>query len=259
MSNKRHYCLQVESDGANTFCGLNDAYAVIDTEDEPLTAIRTVNEWIMPEDNALSLYLQWPEEKEFKPGEVSVKAELFVTVPGATAPRPGEYLARMEWPRSDIAEEYPYRNAEEFDISEYPGSRFWERAEVLDEIPTEPEQREIVSLVEKYRQAILQQNYENVVELANWKYTDDALANGYGEDAISDAVETQVNMVTEQGGIESEPLELPDVTFYLCCRGTLLRVVSSGRTCAFEIDGEEAKGEFDVYVGKVDGEWVIAR
>ncbi len=253
------FYLQVVAEGAGSAVGVNDVPLVIDSDGGGISIVRPINEWLMPDNNRLSVFLHWPETRTYAAGLARVRASVFIGHPAAEWPQPLRVLADFQWPQPDQPEAYPYTFAAPLAVRPPPLTTLWRRATQLRAVEP-PDRAALVALVERFRAALLGADPQAAFGLVAERFADDARAYGKDPDRVRDVVLTQYRELMSEPGRLSSPLELQTAAFDVVADGYLVRVTRGGTEPAIRIrTAEDTHYGIDVYAAKLDGAWQLAR
>jgi hypothetical protein len=255
------YYISVKSQNVISRVGINDVPLVVDNEAEGILTSEPVNYWIQPSGNRLTISLQWPQDRELVRGQARVQAEVFLADPQAEIPKPGEVIARFSWPDPEIEESYPYTHSIELKGMTPPPTKFWVAAEKLATLKEE-DKSEILSLVEAFRDELLAKRSDAAFAYLEYRYADEALAEGQDPGELREAVTEQYAwMMQMDGELESDRLEYDKSRFSIVANGLIVHVVREDGRPAVVLSNEDQDLEFEIpiFVGKIRGKWTIAR
>ena len=267
------YYLSMRSNAVGCVLGVNDVPLVVDSDGEGYVTDVPILLWLKPGENRLTAYMTWPDGVPYEPGTAELEASVFLHDPSQEAPTPLDTLASFSWPIPGVPEAYPFPFERPFVVSRPIATELWDRAEVIEEL-TDEDKRQIVALVEKLRAVIDAKDAEGAYALQEFKYTEDAVAEGKPPERIREAVIEQYQWLFEQDHVRSDPLKLPQAQFRIVAGGQVVAVSRPNNVSAISIEqripappdeeGEEAYEEglafgIDVYVSRIDGAWTIVR
>ncbi len=267
------YYLSMRSNAVCCVLGVNDVPLVVDSDGEGYVTDVPILLWLKPGENRLTAYLTWPDGVTYEPGKAELEASAYLHDPSQEAPTPLDTLASFSWPLPGVPEAYPFPFERPFVVSRPIATELWDRAEEIEEL-TDEDKREIVALVEKLRAAIDAKDAGGAYALQEFKYTEDAVAEGKPPERTREAVIEQYQWLFEQEHVRSDPLKLPQAQFRIVAGGQVVAVSRPNNVSAISIEqripappdeeGEEAFEEglafgIDVYVSRIDGVWTIVR
>lgn len=253
----RFHCLEVASRSLALFAGVNDVPVFADPSADGLRAVRSINEWILPEGNEFTVFAGWPPGIGWEPGRAQLTASVFVAAPGATTPRPGRTLAELRWPPAGD-EGYPLVHRVPFEVDAPPPTRLWRDAQAVGEL-TPQDEGAILGLVDGLRAAVTRGDVDAAMRLVEYKTADEALANGQDPIRLDRALRAQYSMAAASGPLVADPIR-PESAVYVPVVGGRVRLVQATPLApAITLTGPNTRFAIDVYVARVGGTWRIVR
>lgn len=257
------YILDVESTGALARIGVNGAPLALDATGEGQVITRQINEWIMPKDNALSVFLQWPPGKEYKSGVATAKAVVYRNDPGSPTakPAPEGNLAQFGWPARLLPEVYPFPFNVPFVVHDPPPALLWTQAEEIKELSAQ-DKTDIVALVAQLRAAILAGKPQDALALCQYKFDDVARANGGDLTRARQNAAVQLGVLCRLKEPASPVFDLRRAVFQIACKNKVVCVTSGPADEPIvlrEKDNTTSVFAIDVFVSRIKGVWTIVR
>lgn len=254
---KRYY-LDIMSTGIDVHIGLNDVPLLADPEGNGVRTVLPVNEWLAPGVNTITLRIAWPESKQHVPGKAELKVFLFEADLEQEFPEPKTVLAELVWPPAGAPELYPRKLEEPFKIEPALPTKLWEEAEPVAAVGN-ADQAAILALVEHLRRALLANDLDTALRLLNYRWQEDARANGLKLEELQTAVREQYTYMLSEPSPHSAPLDPEDASFILGADKRIVKVLGPNNDEAIVIETEEGRYHIPIYASKILGRWTIVR
>jgi hypothetical protein len=252
------YYLKVQSQSVCLAVGVNRAAIIDDYKAEGVSAVRPINEWILPEGNELTVSITWPRDKSFEAGKARVTCSVFLADPRSPLPRPGVVLATATWPSLPAPEVYPASLAVPFKIERPTPAAIWGRAEHLREL-TIIDRNRIFALVKKLEGALVARDAPRAFEVVAFRYEDDAAAYGHNPQRIRELIIKGYETLMAQQDYRVVPLQREDAEFAIVGKDQLVLVTRENQGKAIVVEAQGMKAEIAVLAARMGNEWVIGR
>jgi len=240
--------------------GINDIPLVAEPKGEGIITDIPINYWLMPKNNRLTIKLFQPSEKPSDSGEAKVEAMIYIADPNSEFPKPGEVLAKFEWPGKGEPGTYPYILDMPFDITGPIYTSLWREAGRIESV-TDEDKISILNLAEKLRRALLNKEAEKAYSLLEYRYTDEAWAENKDPERIRSVVIGQYHWMFGFGDLTADPLTIGNSEFAIVGDNRLVHVRHKNYHPAITLKHEESGHFFGipVYAARIKGKWIIAR
>lgn len=253
------YCLDLETAGVAAVARVNGVPLAIDPTGEGLRTVRPINEWLLPDANALTVLLSAPIDPAFVREAPFLRSTVFRADPASAFPKPAETLASFAWPAADVPQTFPYRAERPFRIAEPPASRLWGEAARLEE-PADADRARILAIVEEFGRALAEGRGEDAFRIAAYRFEDDARVNGIDPSELRKSILSQYRWIASQPNLRARAVTAAEAEFTLVAGG---RLVLAGRRPgnpeALVVEGDELAARFELYFARIGGDWRIAR
>lgn len=257
------HVIQIDSRGMSTVVGLNRAHVVVDRTGEGVATTRPVNEWVMPGENTFDVLLA-PAESDEELDPPRLQAHAYIADAGSGFDKPIAPLARFEWPLAMPAppSRLPHMASLTFSVANPPPCRLWQDADQAG-LLTDSDQREILGLIERFRDALMKRDPDTAFALMEYRYRDVARAHGLDQAALEADIRELYGDMFGQQRLHCEPLELDDAVFTMVGAGKVVMVNRGLGTDALRVEGGEAPARrfygIGVYVARLAAGWTIVR
>jgi len=252
------YVIEAASQGIAVAIGINNAPIVTDLAAEGIRTSRAINEWIMPEGNALTAYLVWPDDRDFEPGLAEVHSRVFRPRPETSPPEPLELLAEFRWPVPDQPEAYPHTVEVPFQVKDPPPTRLWADAAPIETL-SDLDRRLIIERVNEFASLVGSGDVPGTVALTEYKWREDARANQKDEQRMLDVASQSYTMVARKNGTPSPPIEPKSADFHISTGRRVVTVTRDGGLPPVTVTTERMRFSFAMHLARIADEWTIVR
>jgi hypothetical protein len=258
MANR--HVLQHSSGGLSVIVGVNRAHNIVDVG-RGTTIILPINEWIMPENNELSIFLS--RSAVTAPTTPFADIHLFVADPRSRKNDPLTTLAKFIWPLPvPTPSILPFLGQLPFKVTDPPPCSLWREAEKIRNLSNN-DRLEILKIVERFRQALEHRNVDDAYALSEYKFRDSAVADGISYNILESALKEDYREMLSTPDLKSEPLTQATAVFDLVCDEKVV-FVSRGlgkEALRFESEsgGRRRAYGIQLYFAFIKNRWVIVR
>jgi len=227
----------------------------------PSEARTDINDWMVSDNNEISITVFWPEGVKFTTGVPPASFKLFSN---------DTLIKEYKWPGpgvSDVSGSYPRTINETFKADGFPKVMLEKAERVISSAGVLPrdDQQSIAALVEQLRKAFAEKNIAAIDELFKVKYNDLAIARFTTPDTIKAGADKQYLELMEKEAYAVRPFS-GRYGYYSTADDRVVRVIQ-GRIGfpepALVLTWREAKKtsrwDMELYFAKIDGKWVIIR
>ncbi|MDR2702114.1 MAG: hypothetical protein LBB72_06765 [Spirochaetaceae bacterium] len=260
---KRVYFYRIESfsqiQGFNVL--VNGAEMLVNEGGKPSEFRTDINDWMVSENNEISITVFWPEGVRFTSGVSPVSFKLFSN---------DTLIKEYRWPApgvQDMSSSYPRTINETFKADGFPKVLLERAARVISSTGVLPrdDQQAIAALVEQLRKAFTEKNIPNIDDLFSVKYNDLATARFTTPAAIKAEADKQYLELMEKEAYAIRPFS-GRYGYFSTADDRVVRVIQ-GRIGfpepALVITWREGRNtrrwDLELYFAKIDGKWVIIR
>jgi hypothetical protein len=216
------------------------------------------NEWIRPGANSILIRVSWPPDVSYAAGAASVTHDLRIVPPGQAAESVPPACAGR-WPGPDESETFPKVVRSSFDVKGFPPSKLWTDCEQLVEVDAKA-RSEIRRLVESAHEAYSRCDAQAVVAAMQAKASDIAAVFGEDPGTRLSKVADFARRMFETAGWGMEPLTDGELELEFVAERRLLRVTSPGRKPPLiSKRTREFRWNLPLYVGRMNGQWIVMR
>ncbi len=243
--------LLVRVRGLRAQVGANDAPLLRYEGSTPLALQYPLNAWLLPEGNLLTALFSPLDEEDSAPGfDLSL-----------TGPDPGGApLARLSWSLPEGAEFEPFALSLPFTPSEYVESSLWEHGEPVSELD-DAELDAARALCAELHAAFARRDLDGVTRLLDFRTREMASAFEWELDAHRAEVRESFREVFDDEGYGVTPVEVSALRFTPCGADRALHVARAdgGELIGMRVSRSREEQAMQVYVGRVDGRWLVVR
>jgi hypothetical protein len=260
---KRVYFYRIESSsqiqGYNVL--VNGAEMLTNEGGKPSEFRTDINDWMVSENNEISITIFWPEGVRFTSGVSPASFKLFSN---------DTLIKEYRWPApgvSDVSSSYPRTINETFKTDGFPKVLLEKAERVISSTGVLPrdDQQSIATLVEQLRKAFAEKSIAAIDELFKTKYNDLATARFTTPAAIKAEADKQYLELMEKEAYAVRPFS-GRYGYYSTADDRVVRVIQ-GRIGfpepAMVITWREGKRtlrwDLELYFARIDGKWVIIR
>jgi hypothetical protein len=220
-----------------------------------------LNDWMVSGNNELAITIFWPGTAKFAEGTSSASFKLFVN---------DSLLREFQWPAAgvqDVLESYPYTINETFRAAGFPKVLMDRTERVISSAGNLPrsDQEEIATLADEVRQAFIEKNIPEINRLFKVKYTDLASARFTTAAALQTAANEIYSGLMEKEAYTVRPF-YGRYGYFSTADDKVVRLVQ-GRigfpepalVITYREGRRTVRYDLDLYLAKIDGQWVIIR
>jgi hypothetical protein len=220
-----------------------------------------INDWMVSENNEISITVFWPEGVRFTPGASSASFKLFSN---------DTLIKEYQWPAPgvpDTSGSYPRTINETFKTEGFPKVLLEKAQRVISSTGVLPrdDQQSIAALVEQLRKAFAEKNIADIDDLFKVKYDDLAIARFTTPANIKAEADKQYLELMEKGAYAVRPFS-GRYGYSSTADDRVVRVIQ-GRIGfpepALVVTWREGRTtlrwDIELYFAKIDGKWVIIR
>jgi hypothetical protein len=239
---------------------INDVPVVRDPHAKGINTDELLNKWLLPGSNSIDVFLAWPTQVDYSPGKAACELSLFIADPAAEVPQPGNVLASLTWPQAGCPEVYPFVFRQAFEVTNAPATKLWNEAADIKEI-SDGDRLEIVRIIERFRQAVMTKDSEQAYEIMNYRYADEARAEGKEVSRVRNAILTQYRWLFGRGNLISTPVVESKLTFKIVGNSKMVWVSTGGHESALTLEESDSKRVFgfEFFFSRIGGDWTVVR
>jgi hypothetical protein len=257
MDNPLHY-VSVRWAGLASSVSLNDVPLISDPDGAGIVMDYPIDPWLMPTDNVLGIFLQWPRGVPYQPGVASGEAHVYIHDPAEETPTPLVSLARFEWPVPVGPEFYPFNVRLPLKIERPPPAELWKRAEVIKEL-SEQDRRAIETLVSDMLDACRRRDAVAAYSLQEYKWRDMARVDRRDYDRVMRVGASQLEWLMQRPGLTVVDGAMP-LQIDLVAGGRMVAVTRvTGGSPARLVDDEATSYEIPIHASRLEGRWTLVR
>jgi len=250
--------LEVMTRSVGCVVGMNGTPLGEDYQGKGVSVNRTVNEWVLPKENKLDIFLFWPPARDFEPRTAQARLRVSVVDVKDGTPVGTEEIFTWTWPLPGLPEGYPFILSQPIKIPIQPATELWNRAQPVESV-SEADQRQIITLLEQFLAALRAQDHTRLYELSILKFQDKGRADGHSADVMRQVALEGYAELTSGNLVSMRELDVDRLVFDPVAGGLAVRVSYGRGQPPIVVETAEERRSVDVYVAKVDGSWVIVR
>lgn len=255
---KKHayYFLTVASKGLAGIIGINQAPLVMNQDGEHIITTESVNSWLMPGENTITLQLKPLPTSEDKP---QLEIKLYLHDDNEETPTPKTILANYSYPatsQEQTQHPQPLIQSIPFRFDQPVAARLWTDAEQLQTL-TEKDKEQIANLAKKMAVSITHNTVEESLRLQDYKIKDEALSEGKTEDRLRAVARSNYEWVGQQTALSAAPTDEAALSF--CANNKIVYVSRKTGGEILQFSTDEMDFEIPLFVAKIKGEWTIVR
>jgi hypothetical protein len=219
-----------------------------------------VNRWLTVGLNRVRVFVRWPRDVPYAPGQASARVSVFIANPNLEFPTSGRDLVVLQWPESGRAEGYPAVAEGTFTLAEFPALRLWTVAERVRAL-TDLDRDQILTRIEELRAAILRGDSDAAYLQQSAKVEDTALAEGKTPAQLEASMRKQLQWLAGRPGLIARPDVPADIVLRLVAEGRLVQATLSdgSPTIQFVERDRDRVIALEPMFARIQGEWRILR
>lgn len=263
------YFLKVSASGLTVLVHLNGVPVVVDQEGFGIDQTLPVNQWLRPDQNALSITLDLPspdpddeDADEVANMPQSVQVSLFLHQQGASSPTPAVTLAEFTWPEAKVTPKYPHTWSQPLTgpVTVPPGMALWSRTQPVSSVDAQVVNA-IHGIATTVAKLLREQRLDEAFQYLSVRYRDEAIAEGKPPEQIKSAVLEmwQVMVGIPDIGLAEMPIDAFD--FNLVGDQHVVEMVRKDGMPAILFEDEEDETIYGIplFFSRIDNQWVIIR
>ena len=259
-----YHLLKLNTAGLTTAAGINGAPLLIDPTGFGLGAGTSINSWLKPSVNKLTISLAKPPPPGpsvlLPPPEmpaVRVRAQVYTVKPGSSTNEPDRTLAKFDRVANDT-DPLPLEREVAFIVEVPPPTKLWNDAVQLDGI-SPADKQQLKALVQKHAEAIITRNVDGLSTLLDYKTTDCALADGQDPVAMRRVIQNQYRDAMFAEPSLKTDAQLDHLNFKLVAGGQVVWVFRSLAKPALVVTSPTKRFTLPIYAAMIGGAWRIVR
>jgi hypothetical protein len=254
-----HHLLKLVSGGLITVAGINGAPLMIEPSGRSLGGARSINPWLKPRGNTLTIYLaQPPVARNVTLPPAQARAEVYSLVPDSPTNARAATLAKFERKTGDptplpVSREIP------FEITVPPPAKLWAEAEKLTGLLSADKQQ-MKALVQKLAEGIDRRSLDDLLPLLDYKIKDCALAEGQTPEEMKQSTrELYSGQMFAEPSLKVDAAQVNNLEFKLIAGGQVVWIFQSLSKPALVVESPNNRFTFTVFAARIDHVWRIVR